>query len=143
MNIYELPGYHIENNAMTQRYAESLDAVVCGHLLRDHVLQDHIERQLYHHIERWKAAWELWPRPTKAINDILNHDITKVEINRLREAVNNKKTFVPTENDELVSELILPSTFLMAFFVSKKFEVPFCTALHQSFCNLEDHSNCF
>ena len=130
MNIYDLPGYHIEDDTMLQRYTESLKISVNEGWLQDHVIQ-------------WRAAWELWPRPTKAIIRILNFELNNDETIRLQQAINDKENFIPTENDELVTELIMPATFLVAFFIVERFEVPFCTALHQSFCELEDHNRCF
>ena len=130
MNIHELPGFHIEDNDMPQRYAKSLRASL------------DTKEALFEHINRWKAAWELWPNKDKNIKKILNKQISDWAFKRLKTKGINKD-FVPGKKDNLVCDLLVPPVLLKATLIAQEFGVPFCTALHQGFCKLEDHSFCF
>lgn len=133
MHVHQLPGYHIESDTMLDRYAEAIRSSV------------DTKESLFEHIDKWRGAWELWARETDpSIPRILNHEISDSLLEKLRKSMS--PDFIPKEDDaddQLICNLLLPPSFLLAMLVAKKFDIPFCTALHQSLCKLEDHSPCF
>lgn len=130
MKIHQLPGYHIEDVDMPKRYAKSLRESLDS------------KQKLFEHIDRWKAAWELWPKKDRSIKKILNKQISNRTLKRLKNK-GIRKDFVAGKRDSIICDLLVPPVLLKASSVAKVFGVPFCTALHQYFCTLDNHELCF
>lgn len=126
--VTQLPGYAIDDNAMPERFRAELRTV------------QSIEA-LDAFLAKWRTVWQLE-------QDYLNDTILAGTFDKEAALQCIQASFsggcAHLEKAACIGAgIALPPAFLRASLIATKFGVPFCTALHQLYCDDETHAQCF
>lgn len=135
--VAQCPGYAIQDDDLDKRYIEDVRQAAQNDTLKEHV-------------EKWSAFFRLdngyKPDEIKRMElDIVTGNIDWDETKQCVELIMAGKECEHIGNEEPCYGVLLalPFALMASRRVAGRMGVPFCTALHQIFCDDPDHRGCF
>jgi len=147
--LHKLPGYCIGNDVFFYNYQKDICSVNTIEDLKELIL-------------RWYPLFILGykklltrirnPNPLIRIlcldvnEEVIKHVIQQNKEQSVQEQQNqtlDKVSDEISEDEATACELILPGIIFWCLYLGKEYQVPLGCALHQGFCDLKDHEECF